>query len=91
VPPSAGVFITVERDSAPNPDNVRNGLPVVKPIHIHILGFKADKLVPLPALVRSSPALLHTLTVGYIGSNAAEILPICDTTVFNLHHSNKVG
>lgn len=45
---------------------------------------------PLPALVRSSPVFLRTLTVGYIGSNAAEIQPICDTTVFNVH-SNKVG
>jgi hypothetical protein len=31
----------------PNPDNVSNGPPLVE--HIHVLGLKADKLVPLSA------------------------------------------
>ena len=79
MPPCAGVSITVRRDRAPNPDNVRTGPSVVE--HILILGLKADKLVP-PVSQRwydQARFFPRALTCDYIGSNAAEILPVCKT------------
>lgn len=90
MPPCAGVSITVKRDRAPNPDNIRTGPPVVKDI---ILGLKADKLVPPVSQRWYDQAMFfpRALTFDYIDSNAAEILPVCNTTVFNSYHSNKVS